>query len=59
MRLTRECKNAIWCFYVKINPKGCGIESASDQLIIFQIKYIKIEKSILESAKSTVSDKAR
>jgi hypothetical protein len=39
-----------------MNPKGLGFESSLSQLIFFQIKYAKIVKSMLKSAKSTVSD---
>jgi hypothetical protein len=41
---------------LKMNPKGLGFESSLGQLIIFQLKYAKIVKSMLKSAKSTVSD---
>jgi hypothetical protein len=37
----------------KMNPNGLGFESASDQITIFQIKYTKIVKSMLDAVKST------
>jgi sulfur transfer complex TusBCD TusB component (DsrH family) len=46
-------------FMLKINRKGRGFESQSGQFIIFQIKYTKIVKLMLESAKSIVSEVER
>jgi hypothetical protein len=40
-------------FLLKMNPTGLGFESPSGQITIFQIKYTKIVKSMLDAVKST------